>query len=148
MLTEYVVEDYFAEDNFKKNGIEYNEAVNYVNDQESDVIREQTVHLCGACNDFGDKVAKGRNAKNTSNFVRNFKILYIKGDDLLFQNPNLLYKFSEENDIMEKKANFIDEIAGLKPSNVLMILDEQGKKSYRAQKVVVNNEHADIKSPK
>ena len=30
MLTEYVVEDYFAEDNFKKNGIEYNEAVNYV----------------------------------------------------------------------------------------------------------------------
>lgn len=61
----------------------------------------------------------------------------------------MLYKFSEENDIMEKKANFIDEIAGLKPSNVLMILDEQGKKSYRAQKVVVNNEHADnIKSPK
>lgn len=49
---------------------------------------------------------------------------------------------------MEKKANFIDEIAGLKPSNVLMILDEQGKKSYRAQKVVVNNEHADINPPK
>ena len=40
MLTNYVVEDYFAADNFKKNGIEYDGDVNYVNDQESDVIRE------------------------------------------------------------------------------------------------------------
>ena len=40
MLTEYVVEDYFAEDNFTKNGIEYDREVSYVNDQESDVIRE------------------------------------------------------------------------------------------------------------
>ena len=57
--------------------------------------------------------------------MRNFKILYIKGDDLLFSNPNLLYKFSEENDIIEKKKNFIDEIAGLKASNLMMILDEK-----------------------
>ena len=40
MLTEYVVEDYFAESNFKKNGIEFDRKVNNVNDQESDVIRE------------------------------------------------------------------------------------------------------------
>ena len=113
-----------------------------MNDQESDVIREQTVNLCGTCNDFGDKVAKGTNTKNTSNFVRNFKILYIKGDDLLFANPNLLYKFSEENDIIEKKKNFIDEIAGLKASNLMMILDEKQKKSYRAEKVNINAVHA------
>ena len=59
-----------------------------------------------------------------------------------------LTNLRESLTFMEKKANFIDEIAGLKPSNVLMILDEQGKKSYRAQKVVVNNEHADINPPK
>lgn len=52
-----------------------------LDEDQSDVIREQTVHLCQCQATIDDQVVQ--------NFVRNFKILFIKGDDLLFKNPNL-----------------------------------------------------------
>jgi hypothetical protein len=54
----------------------------------TDVIREQTVHLCQC------------HSQETKNFVRNFKILFIKGDELLMKNPNLQFQLDNENDII------------------------------------------------
>ena len=58
------------------------------------------------------------------NFVRNFKILYIKGDDLLFKNPNLQFMLDTENDIIKKKVDFILELSGEKSPNLLLVLNE------------------------
>ena len=62
--------------------------------------------------------------------MRNFKILFIKGDDLLFKNPNLQFLLDRENDIKNKKTDFIRELSGEKSPNLLLILNEKDNRSY------------------
>lgn len=64
------------------------------------------------------------------NFVRNFKILFIKGDDLLFKNQNLQFQLDSENDIKGKKQDLIRELSGEKSPNLLLILNEKDNRSY------------------
>jgi hypothetical protein len=66
----------------------------------------------------------------SQNFTRNFKILYHRGDDLLFRNPNLHFELDNENDVIKKQSDFIREISGDKSSNLMMILSEKDKRSY------------------
>jgi len=46
--------------------------------EEGDVVREHTVHVCESIE-----------SNCRQNFKRNFKILFLKGDDLLFKNQHL-----------------------------------------------------------
>lgn len=73
-LNKFVVKEYFF---------------NWVNQMrdfdEPDVLAEKHNHIC---NRF-------------KNFVRNFKILYIKGHPLLFLNKNLCFQLNNEKDILE-----------------------------------------------
>ena len=70
----------------------------------TDVITEHNPHLC--------QCSKGKDFVKNYDFVKNFKILYIKEDDFLFSNPNLIFNINEENDIFIKKNNFIAQISG------------------------------------
>lgn len=45
-------------------------------------------------------------------FVKNFKICFIKEEEILYANENLIFKLEDENDIHLKKDNFIAEISG------------------------------------
>ena len=88
-LSSYVVSNYFYEDikpaagkfswltsqKGKKSAMKAYPAQPRLIDP-NDVVREQTVHMC--CNEGGKELA--------TTFIRNFKILYIKGEDLLFKN--------------------------------------------------------------
>lgn len=65
-----------------------------------------------------------------NHFVRNFKILFIKGDDLLFKNPNLKFSLDSDQKILENKFNFIGEISGTKKLDMMMILSDDEMKSY------------------
>lgn len=47
-----------------------------------------------------------------NDFVKNFKICYIKEEEILYSNQNLIFNLDEENDIYLKKYNFIREISG------------------------------------
>ena len=62
--------------------------------------------------------------------MRNFKILFIKGENLLFRNPNLLFQINDEKDILDRQQDFINEVAGVKPCSVMMILSENQMRSY------------------
>ena len=76
-LSEYIVDDYFS----SKGKVKMPNKRKLIED-DNDVVREHQVHLC--CQ---DKLRK--NPKLMYHFRRNFKILYLKEDDLLFKNPNL-----------------------------------------------------------
>lgn len=56
--------------------------------------------------------------------------MFIKGDDLLFKNPNLQYLLDSENDIISRKNDFIKELSGEKSPNLLLILNEKDNRSY------------------
>ena len=45
-------------------------------------------------------------------FVKNFKICYIKEEEVLYSNENLIFNLDEENDIYAKKYNFLREVSG------------------------------------
>lgn len=97
-LNKYVVEDYFTwqgRDATKESLLT----------DEADVVREQNSHLCQCQRKDGSWV------KNYD-FVKNFKICYVKMEEILYSNENLLFKLDEENDIFIKKDNFISEISG------------------------------------
>ena len=83
------------------------------------MLREQGTHLC--CQDEGCP---------TEYFSRNFKILYHRGDDLLFKNPNLQFKLDNENNVIKKQKDFISEVTGDKSTSIMMILSEKDNKSY------------------
>lgn len=44
--------------------------------------------------------------------MRNFKILFIKGDENLLKNKNLKFNLDNEESIQKSLDNFIDEVAG------------------------------------
>ena len=58
-------------------------------EDETDVIREYSGHMCCShsipCNS-PEMEDLNQEAESLSHFTRNFKILFIKGDDLLFRN--------------------------------------------------------------
>lgn len=62
--------------------------------------------------------------------MRNFKILFLKGDDLLFQNQNLHYPLDKLEEIIESIAKFQGEIAGLIPADGIMTLTGANQRSY------------------
>ena len=45
-------------------------------------------------------------------FVKNFKICYVKEEEILYSNENLIFNLDEENDIYAKKYNFLREVSG------------------------------------
>lgn len=45
-------------------------------------------------------------------FVKNFKICYVKEEEILYSNENLIFNLDEENDIFAKKYNFLREVSG------------------------------------
>ena len=45
-------------------------------------------------------------------FVKNFKICYVKEEEVLYSNENLIFNLDEENDIFAKKYNFLREVSG------------------------------------
>ena len=97
LLKSYVVEDYFTWQGLDK-------AKRPPMWDETDVVREQNQHLCQC-------LQNGKLVKNYD-FVKNFKICYIKEEEILYSNDNLVFKLDEENDIFNKKAAFIAQISG------------------------------------
>lgn len=72
LLTSYVVEDYFAANGVNK------QLKDKIQKDETDVVREQNTHLCQC-------FEKGKMIKN-NDFVKNFKICYIKEEEILYSN--------------------------------------------------------------
>ena len=115
-LTKYVIQDYLDLNSTERDHLISNRNIGEL---KTDVLREQAQHLC--CS---------KSLTCNQNFVRNFKILYHRGDDLLFKNPNLHFGLDSENDVILKQQDFIREISGDKSSNLMMILSEKDKRSY------------------
>jgi len=65
------------------------------------VVREQITHVC--CDENGVK---------RSNFLINFKILFIQGNDLLFKNKNLYYNLDNTRAIQINISKFVHQISG------------------------------------
>ena len=99
-LKNYVVEDYF---NFFS-GIDKTKESLLLMD-ETDVIREQNTQLCQC-------LKKDGTTEKNYDFVKNFKICFIKQEEILYTNDNLIFNIDEENDVFEKKDNFIAAISG------------------------------------
>lgn len=87
-------------------------------DDDSDVVRERQAHIC--CS----------NSKDLQPFVRNFKILFLKGEDLLFQNQSLYYPMDNLAEIIKSLQKFRAEIAGLVPATMMMTLTGANQRSY------------------
>ena len=68
------------------------------------VIREHQRHVCSNSNP--DHLC--------SHFVRNFKILFMKQDDILLKNFNLNFKIFDENEVGKRVKAFKEEIEGKK----------------------------------
>ena len=98
LLSSYVVEDYVTWQGVNKSKKDKGKI------DETDVVREQNTHLCQC-------LQNGRMAKNYD-FVKNFKICYIKEEEILYSNENLIFNLDEENDIYDKKYNFLREVSG------------------------------------
>lgn len=111
-LSDYIVDDYIPQ----KGKIKMVNKRKLIED-DNDVVREHQVHLC--CQ---HKLKKVPNLMYK--FRRNFKILYLKEEDLLFKNPNLNFQLEDNIDINRKQENFILEIAGEKPSGVVVVNSE------------------------
>ena len=88
-LSQYVVDDYF-----QASGKISKKHKRNIKEEDTDIVREQNFHLCccqnSKSNEERDKVYK---------FVRNFKILFIKGDEFLFRNKNLKFMLDSDIDI-------------------------------------------------
>ena len=80
----------------------------------TDVIREYSPHICCSYsnNSRRGRQTSGQGLIGLSKFVRNFKILFIKGDDILLKNKNLKFNLDVEQDIISKQKNFQAQIAG------------------------------------
>lgn len=100
-LSSYVVEDYF----FPQDSPSVNPQKRRGLIEETDVIREQNSHLCQCLQKNGEVI------KNYD-FVKNFKICFIKEEEILYANENLIFQLDQENDIFCKKDNFIAEVSG------------------------------------
>ena len=70
-LSNYIIDDYIGKTEYMGR-IQMASERNLV-EEDTEVIRERNSHLC--C--------------NIPNFVRNFKVLFIKGEDFLLKNINL-----------------------------------------------------------
>lgn len=125
LLSNYVVEDYFTWQGVNKSKKDQR------NTDETDVVREQNTHLCQC-------LQNGQMVKNYD-FVKNFKICYVKEEEILYSNENLIFNLDEENDIYSKKYNFLREVSGKEvavnmpgASNLLLNLNNvPGEKSAK-----------------
>ena len=79
-LSNYILDDYIGKSE-EMGRIQLMNERN-MNEEEAEVIRERNKHLCCEIKDF----------------VRNFKVLFIKGDDFLLKNINLQFKLDDEMD--------------------------------------------------
>ena len=61
---------------------------------ESDLLCERNTHLC-------QRVENGQLVKNYD-FVKNFKICFVKMEEMLYANSNLLFTLDNEIDINKK----------------------------------------------
>ena len=110
---------------------------------ETDVIREQNTHLC-------QRLENGRMVKHYD-FVKHFKICYIKEEEILYSNENLIFNLDEENDIFEKKYNFLREVSGRDSRPVTGTLNGSGNnpaadKSGKAPSLLVPDGKDRLKS--
>jgi hypothetical protein len=74
-------------------------------------------------------------------FIRNFKILFIKGDEFLFRNRNLRFLLDRDTDIQMKISDFIKEVAGIMASGG--VKDKNGRMSMIKQKLTENYDKDD-----
>ena len=92
-LSNFIVEDYFSVDNYVRPTDQYLDKLakrQSIVDDETDLLLEHSPHYC--CNNGPYDPMK--------DFVRNFKILFIKSDDLLLSNPNLFFDLENEGQIV------------------------------------------------
>lgn len=62
--------------------------------------------------------------------MRNFKILFLKGEDLLFKNSSLHYPMDNLAEIIKSLHKFRAEVAGLVPATMMMELTGANQRSY------------------
>lgn len=107
---------------------------------EDDVVRECMSHLCSCLNRKSKQMEK---TKLHLNFIRNFKILFIKGENLLFKNPNLNFTLGDEIDIKKKQTAFINQISGAQSWDAVDLRETEQCRSYlkAMKKSRINNEY-------
>jgi hypothetical protein len=81
-LKDFVVENYFKERGPVNKKAKYSCTI-----EETDIVRELSMHLC-CCQ---DKNTTPKDNQRLYKFIRNFKILFIKGDPFLLKNSNLKF---------------------------------------------------------